>query len=308
MAPTSSQHAPVALFAYKRPEHLRRTIAALQVNSEAANTALYVFSDGPRADVDLPAVLEVRDIIRQTDGFASVQVSARDTNAGLSQSIIEGVTRVVREHGRLIVVEDDLVVSPFFLRHMNDALATYADADQVASIHGYVYPVSEALPETFFLKGADCWGWATWDRAWRRFEPDGAKLLTALLERRLTHEFDLDGSYPYTQMLRDQIAGKNDSWAIRWHATAFLAGALTLYPGRSLVQNIGNDASGTHCAATEKISVHLAQDVIDVQRVPLVENVQARAAFCRFLRQEPADTPRWRGFRKRIGEVLQWLR
>jgi len=109
----------------------------------------------------------------------------------------------------------------------------------VGSIHGYWYPVDRQVPETFFLRGASCWGWATWSRAWQLFEGDGRQLLAELERQGLTHRFDLDGAMAYTRMLKDQIAGKNNSWAIRWHAAMFLAGRLQLSPGTSLVRNTG---------------------------------------------------------------------
>ncbi len=274
--------APIALFAYKRPDHLRKTVTALRINREAPRTRLYVFSDGARGSEDWPGVEAVRKSIDEIDGFADVKVIARDANLGLARSIIEGVGQVIEGHGRVIVVEDDLVVSPFFLRYMNEALDLYAGDERVASVHGYVYPVQGELPETFFLRGADCWGWGTWARAWRLFEPDGAKLLGELRRRRLTRTFDLDGTYPYTRMLEDQIAGNNDSWAIRWHASAFLADRLTLYPGRTLVQNIGNDASGTHHTKTGAYSGALSDTPIDVLRLELEECTEARDCFVRF--------------------------
>jgi hypothetical protein len=219
----------------------------LKANPLAAQSDLFVFSDGPKNADAAAGVAQVRELLKGLTGFRSVTVAERERNFGLAASIISGVTDIVSRHGAVIVLEDDLVTSPHFLRYMNDALELYRDREEVASIHGYIYPVEGALPETFFLRGADCWGWATWKRAWELFEPDGAKLLARLRDGKLTKAFDRDGSYEYTRMLEDQISGRNDSWAVRWYASAFLADRLTLYPGRSLVQNIGMDALGTHC-------------------------------------------------------------
>ncbi len=190
-------------------------------------------------------VKEVREYIRTITGFKSLRIVERETNLGLATSIISGVTEVVNQYGRIIVLEDDMVTSPFFLRYMNDALDLYENEEKVVSIHGYVYPI-QGLQETFFIKGADCWGWATWKRGWDLFDADGEKLLNELKKAGLLKRFDFDGAYPYTKMLRDQIEGKNNSWAIRWYASALLHDKLTLYPGKSLVHNIGTDASGTH--------------------------------------------------------------
>lgn len=277
-----SPFAPVVLLAYKRPEHLKRTVSSLLRNPDAALTHLYVFCDAAEAPEDQREIDAVRRYVDSIDGFASVTRTYRNENKGLAKSMISGVTDVLRSHDRVIVLEDDLLLSPHFLRYMNDGLEVYAEADSVASIHGYCYPVEEPLPETFLLAGADCWGWATWSRAWKRFEPDGQRLLDELRHRRLTHEFDFDGCYPYTGMLEDQVAGKNDSWAIRWHASCYLAGLLTLYPGRSLVENIGNDATGTHSGNTTDFSQAPAQQPVHVDRLALTPSVAARKAFVNF--------------------------
>jgi hypothetical protein len=276
--------APVALFAYMRPDHLRITLSSLRANPEAPATHLTIFCDGPKRPEHAAGVEAVRSCADSLDGFASVTVVKREHNLGLAASIIDGVTRLAAAHGRVIVVEDDLALSRHFLRYMNDGLAVYADDEQVASIHGYCYPLGEALPETFFLRGADCWGWATWQRAWAHFRADGAALLADLEARRLTHEFDFDGQYGFARMLRAQIAARNDSWAIRWHASCYLDGLLTLYPGRSLVHNIGNDASGTHCRERTDYAQTVAAEPIFVERQPLQVSPQARAAVVRFFR------------------------
>jgi hypothetical protein len=279
----SPEPAAIVVFAFNRPDHLSRTLQALAACAEARASRLTICCDGARRESELPRVKEVRAVAAAAVGFASVEVVARARNFGLAASIIDGVTRQLARDDRVIVLEDDIVVSPHFLRYMNEGLALYETDEQVASIHGYTYPAAEVLPETFFLRGADCWGWATWRRAWAHFRADGPALLAELRTRRLTRAFDLDGAYPYTRMLQDQIAGRNDSWAVRWHASAFLRGMLTLYPGRSLVHNIGNDASGTHSGATGIFDQKLAEDPVPVNRQPLQVCEPARKAFARFL-------------------------
>lgn len=261
--------APVALFAYMRPDHLARTLQALQADPLAPRTRLYLFLDAARSPAHQAGVDAVRALVKDLQGFAAVECLSRSQNMGLARSIIDGVGQVLHHHERVIVLEDDLVVSPHFLGYMNRALQLYADDEAVASVHGYIYPVDRALPETFFLRGADCWGWATWRRAWAHFNPDGAALLADLRAQGLTSAFDFNGAYPYTRMLEHQIAGRNNSWAIRWHASCFLRGMLTLYPGRSLVRNIGNDDSGTHSATNRDFDVELATTSPRLERLPL---------------------------------------
>lgn len=286
-----TSHAPVALFVYNRLQHLQKTIDALKANSEASASLLYIFSDGAKDALDEKAVGEVRQYIQKIDGFAGVHIVEKDKNNGLAKSIINGVTEICQKHGRIIVLEDDIVVSRYFLKYMNDALALYEHDERVISIHGYHYPITESLPETFFLRGADCWGWATWQRGWDLFESDGERLLQELKVRKLMRRFDFDGAYPYTKMLKDQIKGKNNSWAIRWHASAFLRDKLTLYPGRSLVLNIGNDSSGTHCATTDAFTGDVADRPVKVELITIDENVFARQHTIKFHSMVNSLTP-----------------
>ena len=274
---------PITLFVYNRPEHTRRTVEALKQNKLAKESNLIIFSDAPRSQAQAEKVCEVRAYIRQIDGFNSVTVIERETNFGLARSIIDGVTSVVNQHGRVIVLEDDLVTSPYFLQYMNDGLMVYEDNDDVASIHGYVYPI-DSLPETFFMRGADCWGWATWKNKWAMFEPNGAKLLDELKRKKLTKRFDFNGTYGFTQMLVDQIAGNNDSWAIRWHASAFLKNKYTLYPGKSLVLNIGNDGSGEHSGVTDLFFSEIQMAPVKIVPIAVVESEKSFKAFEKFFK------------------------
>jgi hypothetical protein len=277
-------YAPVALFVYNRPRHTRQTVEALLANAEASESLLYIFSDAPKDAAASKAVAEVREYVKNISGFKSVSIIERESNFGLARSIIDGVSSVCNEHGRVVVLEDDIVVSRYFLKFMNDALAFYEHDERVISIGGYQYPVKATLPETFFLKCADCWGWATWKRGWDLFEADGRVLLQDLTQRKLTRHFDFDGSYPYTRMLRNQIKGRNNSWAIRWYASAFLNDKLTLYPGRSLVLNIGYDGSGTHCTPTNTFKSDISDIPVKVEMTAVEENSFARRQHVRLYR------------------------
>ena len=246
-------NAPIVFFVYNRPEHTKKTLVSLQKNTLAKNSHLYIFSDGPKTEKDIPKVNEVRQLVKNINGFKTVTVIERKSNWGLAKSIIEGVTEIINLHGRVIVLEDDLVTNPNFLSYMNTNLDFYQKNDNVSCISGYVYPI-ENLPENFFIRGSDCWGWATWKRAWTKFEPDGTLLYKELKKRKLLRLFNFNHTTSYNKMLIDQINGKNDSWAIRWYASTFLNNMYCLYPGNSLVINIGMDGSGTHCSISENFS------------------------------------------------------
>ena len=275
--------APIALFAYNRPDHMLRSVEALAKNPEAVRSRLFVFSDAPKSISAVEQVTRVRALSHEIKGFLSVEVIEQADNQGVARSIIQGVGRLVEQFGKAIVLEDDLLPSQHFLEYMNRALDRYEHDERVISVHAYSYPVSGVLPETFFLRGADCWGWATWKRGWRLFEADGRKLLRELEHRKLGYEFDLDGSYPYSRMLRDCIDGKNDSWAIRWYASAFLLGKLTLYPGSSQVRNIGADGSGVHLRATRSFEHGRWGKRVTVGEIPVEESDYSRRAFAAFL-------------------------
>ena len=274
--------APIVLFVYNRTSHTQKTVEALTRNHYADQSDLIVFSDGPKRESDVLSVREVRKYISSLNGFKSVQMIERDRNYGLANSIIDGVSTLIDQFGKVIVVEDDLVTSPYFLQYMNEALEKYERDEQVISIHGYSYPTARPLPETFFLRGADCWGWGTWKRGWELFEPDGSKLLRQLEEKQLEHSFDFDGTYGYMKMLKQQISGRVDSWAVRWHASAFLLDKLTLFPGRSLINNIGEGESGTHTKSLTDFKTSVAQTPIVLNDIPIVEHQQARQAYVEF--------------------------
>jgi len=298
--------APIALFCYKRPQHLRRTLEALQQNEGAEESTLYIFADGAKPNAsaaDKKSIAEVRQIIRQPWRFRRVIIAEKSDNQGLANSIIAGVTEVVNCHGRLIVLEDDMITSPYFLRYMNDALQCYANASEVAAITAYIYDIPN-LPETFFLKDPGCWGWATWQRAWELFNPDANFLANEIAKRGLVKSFNYENTYPYYQMLTNQANGKNDSWAIRWYASLFLADKLALYPGKSLVENIGNDDSGTHPGSEKFYQVQL--EVQPVRVLPLLPAVDecARAAIVSYLASQNYMPPLWKKWLWRIKKTL----
>jgi hypothetical protein len=253
--------APVALFAYNRLEHLTETLNSLSQNNLAINTDVCIYLDGPKNDSDRECqsaiLIYLNTGIRKK--FNSFTVKHSSVNRGLAESIIAGVTETTNIFGKVIVIEDDLVTSKYFLTYMNEALNRYESDERVISIHGYVCPINPNIEEPFFLKGADCWGWATWSRGWKLFESDGSKLLKQIQDQNLEREFNFENTYNYVGMLKDQIDGRNNSWAIRWLASAFLKQKLTLYPGRSLVVNIGMDGSGTHCDTTSEYNVQISE-------------------------------------------------
>lgn len=279
----TNTYAPILLFVYNRPEHVRRNIQALLKNELAAESELFIYSDAAKDETSQAAVKEVRAFIRSIQGFKKITITERAENWGLARSIIDGVTTQINRYGRVIVLEDDLVVAPHFLQFMNDALETYRDEERVGHIQASDFTHDPSLPDTFLIKWTGSWGWGTWDRAWKHFNADGKALLTELESRKLTYTFDFNGKYGYTRMLRRQIEGKNNSWAIRWNASLFLKGILSLNVGKSLVQNEGFDGSGTNCGGGGLYASELYMERLPVKKIsPIEENIQARNAYVRY--------------------------
>lgn len=277
--------APIALFVYNRPWHTKQTLNALVKNPLADQSDLIIFSDGAKTKNHIASVQEVRRYVNNITGFKSIRVVESTVNKGLANSIISGVSSILESSETIIVLEDDMVTSPYFLTYMNKALQLYENDEQVISIHAYIYPVKQKLPETFFLKGADCWGWATWKRGWNLFNPDGKYLLDQLKKRKLTNEFDFNRTYAFTRMLKNQIKGINDSWAIRWYASAFLLNKLTLYPGESLIRNIGNDSSGTHSWQEERFNHNTLSQFVNLIHIDtLLEDTEAKVIISNYFK------------------------
>ena len=254
--------APIALFVYNRPEHTRRTISYLQKNLLADESRLFIFSDAPKTDDDKAKVEQVRNFIKDVSGFKSVKIIERKENLGLANSIISGVTQLVAEYGKIIVFEDDLLSSPHTLEYFNEGLNRYAKEEKVMHIGAYMYELADKkLPETFFWRAATSWGWATWGRAWNHFEDDVDVLLNQF-DKQKTDHFSINGTMNFWKQLTGFKAGKNNSWAIRWYASIFLKGGLTLNPSPSLIQNIGNDGSGTHSNKEDMYQVRIGRAAI----------------------------------------------
>ena len=276
--------APITLFTYNRPQHTKGTIDALLLNELAGESDLIIFSDAAKNDDAIPGVNQTRQYLQTITGFKSVHIIERETNYGLANNIIDGVSTIVSEYGRIIVLEDDLLTSPYFLRFMNEAMNLYAEQEEVISVHGYLYPVRKKMPESFFIRGADCLGWGTWRRGWDIFNANGNELLEELKKRKLEKKFDYNGSYPYTTMLEKQAKGIVGSWAIRWYASAFLNEKLTLYPGRSLIFHNGSDGSGTNCDLNNELNTELSATPITLSKIEIKESKEAFNVFSHYFR------------------------
>jgi hypothetical protein len=280
--------APIVLFTYNRPIHTKKTLTSLKENLLANQSTLYIYVDGPKQNASIEQIQnnnDVKKIVREDTWCKEVIIIESEINKGLAQSVIAGVTEIIDKYGKIIVLEDDLVSDKWFLKFMNDSLDLYEFEDDVACISGYIYPIIKPLPRTFFIKGADCWGWATWKRSWDLFDTDGKNILKTLEEKDLNFDFNFYDTYPYISMLKDQIDSKNNSWAILWYASTYIKNKLTLYPSNSLIHNIGIDGSGIHSGESTKFDVKIFNKEINVIKIQPTENIIAKKVISEYFKE-----------------------
>ena len=254
---------PIVLFVYNRPLHTKQTLEALQKNELAKESELFIYSDEAKNEDARKSVDEVREYIHKIDGFKKVTIIKREKNWGLADSIIDGVTKIVNEYGKIIVLEDDLVTSPYFLKFMNNSLDFYKDEEKVWHVSGYSQPFDkDNLKEHFFIKPTTCWGWATWSNRWKYFRKDTDYFLRQF-DKSKVYDFNIKNSYPYHSHIVMNSEKKINTWAIFWYATVYFNQGLSLHPLKSFVENIGHDGSGMHCGDSCGFQVEIEKDYIE---------------------------------------------
>jgi hypothetical protein len=239
--------APIALFVYRRPVHTRRTLESLMSCAGFSDHPFYVFSDGPKNSDELSCVRAVRKIVRElVEPRANIIES--EENCGLAVSILAGVGRLCEQYGEVIVVEDDLLLEHDFLNFLQMALNRYRYNTEVMQVSGFAFSSAHAEGKgaAYFLPFVSSWGWATWGRAWNCLKPNAEGWEILITDRAMRRRFDVEGAYNFYGMLLRQMAGRLDSWAIRWYWSVFSVNGMVLYPPRTLVHNQGFDGSGTH--------------------------------------------------------------
>ena len=274
--------APIALFVYNRPYHTKKTIEYLSKNVYAQNSDLFIFSDYSKSDSETDKVNEVRNYCFNIKKFKSVKVILREKNLGLANNIVDGISYILKRNEKIIVLEDDLLTDKYFLKYMNEMLDKFQDNKDVISIHGYIYPLKKKFIKPSFLKGADCWGWATWKSEWNIYNDNANFLLKEIRLKKKQKEFNFNNSYNYLKMLKKTVSNNNYSWAIKWYASAFINNKLTLYPPYSLIHNIGNDGSGTNNLKNKMFHNKLKNIPIEIDQIEVRENHELRKEFENF--------------------------
>jgi hypothetical protein len=274
--------APIILFVYNRPEHTRLTLNALAENIKADQTELFIFCDGPKpnaSDDTLEKIKAVRSLVREKLWCRQVSIVERDTNYGLSKSIIYGVTEIINQYGKAIMLEDDIVTTRLFLTFMNEALTLYEDKG-LAGVSGWAFPIKVDEP-SYFSRIGSCWGWGTWKKTWQQTEWNADKLMSQLSDPVVKQEFDADGRYPYFKMLESQSLGLNDSWAIRFYASFFVRKELFLFSSVPLAVNIGMDGTGVHYTNSKERALFAEIKLGDLSEVVLKLETPAEKTIIR---------------------------
>ena len=280
--------APILVFTYNRPDHTFQTLEALRLNHLADQSDLFIFCDGAKKDTSqegLEKMKELQKVIRQKQWCKNVKIIQRPSNFGIEKNVVYGVTEIIKTYGKAIVLEDDIVTSKGFLKYMNEALELYKSDHRIMHINGYMHPINVPnLPDTFFYNKACPWGWATWENAWDLLNMDTLSLLQKLKDIKY---FNMDGSYPFYDMLKE-IPGY---WDVRWDASIQINKGFVLNPKKSMVSNIGFDGSGIHCVNdSEKSKSEVIQiEEVEVKQIPFVENKEVRKAIeTHYSKQIPA--------------------
>jgi acetyltransferase-like isoleucine patch superfamily enzyme len=299
--------APIVVFVFNRPKHTQLMLNALANNVLAKDSELFIYADGAKenaSEKQLKAIQEVHQIISNINGFKNVTIIKRTANFGLAANIAEGVSEVVNKFGKVIVLEDDIRTAPYFLTYMNNALNLYQNEERVMHISGYMYPnaADAALPETFCYNVPLCWGWATWDRAWKNYNDDAVDLWKQLFKLNNWKKYDAFGGQYLSSQLAQNISGKIKTWFVKWHSSVFLLNGLTIYPKISLVDNIGFDDSGENNKSTNVFNVNKLAEQINVERIALEINQQAEKVFKDFYTQFTVFKPSLKN------KIIDWFK
>ena len=324
--------APIVIFSYNRPNHLQRVLDALSKNDLASESVLYIYCDGAKPlqtedsqelegvtntakrffkgtkeeyEKYLSDIEENRKVAHSAIGFKEVHVIIRPQNVGLKDNIVGAVTEIVNQYGRIITLEDDIITSKGFLRYMNDALEVYKDEEKVMHVSAYMYPHKCKLPDTFFYPvpypGG---GWATWQRAWKYYNDNTQELYDYWKDK--WEAFDvLGGEYLSKQLIANRKESMN-TWFVKWHAVMLQRSALTLYPGKSLTNNIGFDVTATNCYAMTKFDV-VPADSVNVRKQIVGMNRKSSRVIYDFYQGHWYNRRRRNAmFKKIINSILFW--
>lgn len=278
--------APIVLFVYNRPMHTQKTVESLLENFGIKNTDLVIYSDGPKNKYDVKDVAKVRNYLKDIKGVKSLEIFESEGNKGLAKSIISGVDHMLDVYEKVIVLEDDILLSNTFIKNMNSMLDLYKNNQHVMSISGYNHPpnvlnIKKQYPyDIFFNIRCSSWGWATWKSRWKSVDWSVSDYAMLSETPTLINSFNRGGADLY-HMLSMQIEGLIDSWAIRWQFEHFKKNAYAVWPVKSMVNNIGHDSTGVHCSKSTRLTQSLHNNVIlkEIPKYVFVDS-EIQNSFC----------------------------
>lgn len=274
--------APIVLFVYNRPEHTRIALQSLSACQYADQSVLYIFADQAKNDKAREKVEQVRQIIREDiwrERFQEVVITEALENKGLANSVISGVTQVMDQHGRVIVVEDDNRVAPDFLDYMNRGLEFYENDHKIGHIGGYKAPIH--IPEDYkkdvFLVGrGSSYAWATWKDRWDLVDWEVKDFQEFAKDKKAIASFNEYGEDRF-EMLKNQVEGNMNSWAIRFSYAVWKNHMYAVLPCKTRVENIGFDGSGVHNVAQDtRFAVSIEPNLSPVKFEALSEDVRIK--------------------------------
>ena len=272
---------PIVLFVYNRPNLVAKVIRNLKKNSLSKKSDLYIFSDGAKKnEFDIINVLKVRTYIKKLKGFKKINIIERKRNLGLYENITSGLNFIFKKKKSAIILEDDILVSKYFLEYMNDALKFYQNNNDVGTICGNLPFLNKSLPDTYFLYYQDCWGWATWRRSWKLYSHNSYSLLKNINQNNLKKKFNLDDNYKFSNYLKENIIKKR-SWATNWYASLFIKKKFNLFPGYQMCKNIGFGTMSTN-SKMEFDSFDLSSEKIKIKKIDLQESILGYKELVKF--------------------------
>lgn len=266
--------APIVIFGYNRPDRFDKMTRSLMKNFNFSNHEVFVFIDGPKSDEDVMPVREVTDIAYSiTDN-----VSISQNNKGLANSIISGVSEIIEIYGRVIVIEDDLILHPEFLNFMDYYLDKCEKVKNIISICGYGLKIkrpSNYKSDVYLARRSSSWGWATWADRWNAVDWEVRSFPEIQKSSKLKKQFNLGGSDMFS-MLSRYMKGMNNSWAIRFCYHQFRNNLYSIHPVHSLVSNDGFGTEATNCRQEynrfKTDPLHLSEKLFSVSTDPEMDD------------------------------------
>ena len=254
--------APIILFVYNRLWHVKKTVESLKANDLASESRLFIYSDSAKNDGDTKKVFQVRNYIRKINGFRSININEREKNFGLAANVISGVSEILKQYNKIIVLEDDIVCSSSFLSYMNNLLNFYSSNKKIYSVTGYTFPIK--IPgnykfDVYLAPRASSWGWGTWADRWNEVDWEITDFNDFINDISKVKQFNKGGD-DLSKMLKREMNGQIDSWAIKWSYAHYKHNAYCIYPIKSRIINIGADESGVHTRKTKRFDVPLFND------------------------------------------------